>query len=215
MAWVSAVGLMVMSGVMAAPSAARAQPPPDRTERSGYASDDKDELTRRLMRDATGQGDGDVMERTMRLMDEAHTRLTVRFDPGAETQALQDEILTALDAAIAQASAARRRQSSSSKRPVDSDKRTLPKPQPRKPDSQTPSDETGELTTTTSDNPGEPGGLTRSGLSIPLGESRRGWGHLPRRDRDELIQGVEAEFLEEYRALIERYYRALAEEADD
>ena len=49
----------------------------------------------------------------------------------------------------------------------------------------------------------------------PFRESRRGWGHLPARDRDELLQGVEEAFIEQYRPQIEQYYRALTETEED
>ena len=43
-----------------------------------------------------------------------------------------------------------------------------------------------------------------------LRELRRGWGRLPARDRDEVVQGFDQDFLTKYRQWIERYYRALA-----
>ena len=44
-----------------------------------------------------------------------------------------------------------------------------------------------------------------------LREVRGTWGHLPMRDREEVIQGIGETFLERYREWIERYYRALQE----
>jgi hypothetical protein len=44
-----------------------------------------------------------------------------------------------------------------------------------------------------------------------LRELRQGWGHLPMREREEIIQGIGERYLERYRAWIERYYRALQE----
>ena len=44
------------------------------------------------------------------------------------------------------------------------------------------------------------------------GEATRGWGFLPERDRDEIIQGFEETFMSKYREQIERYYRLLARE---
>jgi hypothetical protein len=43
---------------------------------------------------------------------------------------------------------------------------------------------------------------------------RRSWGHLPQRDREEVIQGIGEACLERYRVWIERYYRALQETGD-
>ena len=151
----------------------------------------------------------------MRLMDEARTRLAVQFDPGAETQTLQRQVLDQLDSAIAQAAASRSQRRSSRQEQVAADKRMLPKPKRGKADAKKSADDASSTQTTTSDGPSESAGLTQSGLQIPLRETRRGWGHLPNRDREELIQGIDSEFLERYRTLIERYYRALAEAEDD
>ena len=42
-------------------------------------------------------------------------------------------------------------------------------------------------------------------------EWRSGWGHLPQRDRDEIIQGVGERSLDKFRRWIERYYKALSD----
>ncbi|MCH7720355.1 MAG: hypothetical protein IH988_05120 [Planctomycetes bacterium] len=187
----------------------------ERAEDAAVQREQDDELTRRLIREATGGAEEGVMERTMRLMDEAHTRLAVRFDPGVETQALQQQVLDQLDSAIAQAAANRSQRRSSRQEQVAADKRMLPKPKRGQADTKEAADDSSSTETTTSDGPSESAGLTRSGLQIPLRETRRGWGHLPSRDREELIQGIDSEFLDKYRALIERYYRALAEAEDE
>ena len=44
-------------------------------------------------------------------------------------------------------------------------------------------------------------------------EVRRGWGFLPQRDREAIVQGSNEEFHAKYREYIERYYRAIAERA--
>lgn len=189
--------------------------PQERAEDAAVQRERDDELTRRLIREATGGAEEGVMERTMRLMDKAHTRLAVRFDPGVETQALQQQVLDQLDSAIAQAAANRSQRRSSRQAQAAADKRMLPKPKRGKADAKESADETSATQTTTSDGPSESAGLARSGLQIPLRETRRGWGHLPSRDREELIQGIDSEFLDKYRTLIERYYRALAEAEDE
>jgi hypothetical protein len=61
-----------------------------------------------------------------------------------------------------------------------------------------------------------PGGDGRVG---PLAEGANGpvsdqWGELPARERDEAIQFLRERFPSRYREIIERYYRALAEEED-
>ena len=168
-----------------------------------------DDLTRRLIRDATGGAQEGVMEQTMRLMGEAHTRLAVRFDPGVETQLLQQQVLDQLDSAIAQAAAGRSQRRSLRQEQVAVDKRMLPKAKRGQAEAKESDGDASSTETTTSDGPSDSTGLTRSGLQIPLRETRRGWGHLPSRDREELIQGIDSEFLDKYRTLIEQYYRSL------
>ncbi|MCH7701014.1 MAG: hypothetical protein IID37_04935 [Planctomycetes bacterium] len=207
------MSLLTMAFVGAWSTTALAQQ--ERPEDAAVQREQDDELTRRLIREATGGAQEGVMERTMRLMDEAHTRLAVRFDPGVETQILQQQVLDQLDSAIAQAAANRSQRRSSRQVQVAADKRMLPKPKRAKADAKKSADDTSSTQTTTSDGASESTGLTRSGLQLPLRETRRGWGHLPRRDREELIQGIDSEFLDKYRTLIERYYRALAKAEDE
>ena len=47
-----------------------------------------------------------------------------------------------------------------------------------------------------------------------LQETRRSWGLLPQRERDEMIQGSSEGYIERYREWIERYYRALQESGE-
>jgi len=54
-------------------------------------------------------------------------------------------------------------------------------------------------------------------VSRPLAdrpELRRGWGYLPARDREAIIQGAGDDFPARYREQIEEYYRAIAEAAE-
>lgn len=207
------MSLLTMAFVGAWSTTALAQQ--ERPDDAAVQREQDDELTGRLIREATGGAQEGVMERTMRLMDEAHTRLAVRFDPGVETQILQQQVVDQLDSAIAQAAANRSQRRSSRQVQVAADKRMLPKPKRANADAKKSADDTSSTQTTTSDGASESTGLTRFGLQLPLRETRRGWGHLPRRDREELIQGIDSEFLDKYRTLIERYYRALAKAEDE
>ena len=47
-----------------------------------------------------------------------------------------------------------------------------------------------------------------------LDARRRAWGHLPMRERDEILQGLSDQYLQRYRVWIERYYKALQEAKD-
>jgi len=185
--------------------------PPQQAIDADVADDQDDELTRRLIREATGGDDEDVMDRTMRLMQEAQTRLAVRFDPGSETQSVQSAIVQQLDAAIAQAAANRSSRHASQSQPEELDKRVRPKPAKDRPADANPDEATPSTETTTADPASEGVDASRPGSHVPLRETRRGWGHLPRRDREELLQGIESDYLDKYRTMIEQYYRALAE----
>ncbi len=143
----------------------------------------------------------------MRLMDQAARNLQIEFDAGAPTQTIQARIIDKLNEAI-QTAAAQRRPTPRCQSSGGGDKR-------RRPDSERDEDKRPGASPDNQDAPDaattqpEQGVSDGSGKDGALWESRRSWGHLPDRERDEIIQGVEEESLERYRAWIERYYRAL------
>jgi hypothetical protein len=168
------------------------------------------DLANRLLRKAKSNSDEGLMESVLRLMDEASTRMGVDFDAGERTVEIQEEIAVKLNEAIEQAAKQRRprrRSSSQSNR----DKRRMPTAS-KGGAGQKKGSATGQAD-------GEPansaaGEGTAEAVEAGRGEFaelRRGWGHLPSRERDELIQGIEEQHLERYRDWIERYYRALQE----
>ena len=174
---------------------------------------DKEEkkLGERLVRKALAQGDDDIMSGLIRLMNEASRELDIEFNPGAFAQALQKQIMDGLDDAIKTA-AAQRRRASPDQQKWRSDKRRKQRT-PRQ--SETDKSQAEGRDSASSE------GVTRSvqepgGSGAPQRDHRigRGWGALPPRDRDEVIQGKREESLERYRLWIERYYRAL-QEADE
>ena len=61
----------------------------------------------------------------------------------------------------------------------------------------------------------QPDRATQSTAAGRLKEFRRGWGNLPQRDRDEVLQGIDEDSLEKYRRQIESYFRALAEDQEE
>jgi hypothetical protein len=163
------------------------------------------------MEGAAGESDEDVMATITRLMDEAANRLEVRFDPGETTQRVQRDIVSKLDEAVA-AAAAQRRPLRSRSASASSDRRRMPKsrPQPSKagPDAKAGGTTTDSATAQRSEPP-QPDAARGPGGELL--ETRRTWGHLPMREREEIIQGIGEQFLERYREWIERYYRALQE----
>jgi hypothetical protein len=153
---------------------------------------------------------GEALARTLTLMEQSRQQLSVKLDPGPETQAVQQQIVAALDDLIAAAMAGAKGTAGASGQPQPGERRERQQPgQPDKTADGPP--------TPAGDVPGQPGSVQSdgTGLTTPSGEfreSRRGWGHLPPRERDEIIQGVREAVLEKYREQINQYYRALAEE---
>ena len=183
-----------------------------RTER-----DEKDQkvraLAERLIRNTVNAVDEDVMDALIRLMDRSARNLELSFDAGIETQSVQIRIVERLDEAI-KAAAAQRRPSRSRPQNADGDKRQS---QPKQRGDREPGssgrtgqgERSGSQLETESTTLGGQTGATRD-----LEKQRRTWGHLPMRERDEIIQGLSDTFLERYRIWIERYYRALQETKD-
>lgn len=182
-----------------------AEPPSESSEDQGA-----EDLARRLLdRDAAAEND-DLMSRILRLMNDAQQRLHRRFDPGPETQAVQERVMQGLDDAIMLALQQRSRSTGTTT--ANGDERRMPQPPKH--------NQTDENKTEPDSAPGNqapsPSSATgadapKSTQAGPFKESRRGWGHLPPRQREEIIQGIAEDVLEGYRELIDRYYRALAE----
>ena len=150
------------------------------------------------------------MARIMRLMGEAARKLEIEFDVGAETRALQVRIVDGLDEAI-KAAASQRRPSRRVQSPARSDKRRLP---PRKKRADGKESDAKRGSTDSSQTSTARAGSDAGKGAVPGGrlrESRRSWGHLPRREREAVLQGIGEKYLERYRAWIEQYYRALQE----
>ena len=176
-------------------------PTPDRP------STDTDELAKRLL-DGAG-GSGDVMDRILALMRQSGRRLDIDFDPGVATQAVQTRILEELDNAVKAAAQKRRRQSKSeSTSAADKRRPTSDKTQTKPGDHSSSAPESGATPTA---NKGDHPADTRTGLGA-LRESRRGWGRLPERDREQILQGADESTLQRYKAWIDRYYRALQDD---
>ncbi|MFQ5493894.1 MAG: hypothetical protein ACE5EX_00795 [Phycisphaerae bacterium] len=187
---------------------AMATPPvPPKTDKP--KEDDK-KLGDRLIHKAASGRDEDVMAAVLRLMEEASQRLEIAFDPGEKTQALQRDIMGRLDEAI-RIAAARRRPVRSKRSQATGDKRRR---------SGGSAQERGESSRSTGTREGGSGRRKESAgqstdeqraIGGRFRETRRTWGRLPMRERDEVIQGAGELFLERYRAWIERYYRSLQE----
>ncbi len=195
--------------VMVTATAVLADEPP-KTDSPAHNGDD---LGKRLIRKARTGVDEDVMAVVVRSMDTAAHRLTVDFDVGEETQAVQSSIVEKLNEAIELAAAQQSRRSQN-RTTSKGDKRRLSEDgdsgdEKNRPEQQDSSDAAGSGL-------GGPGGAPVSAdvSDGPLSESRRSWGNLPQRERDEMIQGADERYLGRFREWIEQYYRTL-QEADE
>lgn len=172
------------------------------------ADKEKEDLADKLVKGEQA-APGDVAELVVQWMGEVDDRLSSDFDPGRETQAQQAKILDALDDLIKSARPSKSK-GGGGQDDGQNDRRQNPK------DAQRAEDQ--------SKNKGRPGGdvageteaskVTPADAEVEGGrfrESRRGWGHLPSRDREEVLQGIQDEVVERYRQMIDDYYRALAE----
>jgi len=164
---------------------------------------------KRLIRETAEGAGADVMDDIMRLMGDAGRLLEIQFDPGPGTQAMQKEIVDKLDDAIKTAAKQRRR--SRQQAAPSGDKRTRKKP------SEDDSQQAKAARAKDAESSGKDQATASSAkpktdpVTGELLETRRSWGNLPQRDRDEVIQGSDEACLQRYRELIDRYYRALQE----
>lgn len=181
----------------------------EETEAVKKANSDE-RLGERLIRKVVTKADDDVMDDIIRLMSEASRRLEIDFNVGQDTQSLQTRIVAELDQAIKVAAAQRRLQSSHDQ-PTSTDKRRMPE-RPQQSTRRTKPAKADEADTSSFDE-GDASGAEAENARVrgELRERRRAWGHLPMREREEIIQGIGDRFLERYRDWIERYYRALQE----
>lgn len=154
----------------------------------------------------------DTVDATLSDMKSAASRITDQRDVGQQTQQTQRRIVAGIDQLIEQA---RKNNSSgsqqqSARRPAD------PKPGGQKPQQ-----------TAKRSNAPDPGKSTKGGMGAPGNDKKpagsradekaeltRGWGFLPLKDRHEVSQGFDEEFLGKYREEIIRYYRDLAQAAE-
>lgn len=166
-----------------------------------------EDLAKRLIEGESSSSGSDVMDELLGLMNDAQDRLHREFDPGDPTQDVQRRIIERLDDAI---ELALRNRTKSSTPPQDAgDMREMPPSEKDKESVPSPTASGDQSQQPAAQDPAAGEDLKRR--LGDLRELRRGWGNLPQRDREEIMQGLEEQSLDRYRELIERYYRALAE----
>lgn len=183
----------------------------DSRETQRDADAERRKVGEKLVRKALEGGDEDIMSALIRLMNESARKLQVEFDAGPDTRAVQEEVMEKLDHAIKIAAAQRRKGKPKPRPQEEADKRRMEQKAERQKSkedeggsAQAEAAKPGEATGQADPIEGELGGRSE-------GEAGRSWGHLPPRDREEVIQGIDEAYLERYRRWIERYYRALQE----
>ncbi len=165
-----------------------------------------DDLAKRLLKEK--ESPVDVFDQILMDMEKSEKRLARNFDPGPNTQRAQQRVIDALDDAIAASIRNPSRGKSSQGRKADPRRKPGASEVGREGDGK--GDVSGSAASGGSSVPGKAQELQEA-ASAGLLESRRGWGHLPARDRDEVIQGSGEKYMPDFQDWIERYYRKLAE----
>lgn len=198
--------------VTALAAAAHTQPPPatasQPASRPGLSDE---ELARRLQ----GRADAtrDPFRRALDLMETSSHRLSDEYDTGEQTRTIQSDILKALDEAIRTASrpptTGQRGGKGQTGESRSAGRRSTQRPGESATGARGTPGDAAKGGKTTGSAPGESGSRLADRAEV-----RRGWGYLPDRDREAIVQGVNEEFHPRYREQIEDYYRAIAEQAE-
>lgn len=154
----------------------------------------------------------DAAEETIARMERASRLLKTEEDCGERTQKAQADVLAGIDKLIEEARKAQvgTRGGSNFRRKRES-----------KPGRRQSVPQQGASTAAPNASTGQESGQAPAGGEAGKGKARRsdkaelsrGWGFLPQRDRDEIAQGFDEEYVSKYREQIVAYYRHLAEEA--
>ncbi|UCG33071.1 MAG: hypothetical protein JSU68_00275 [Phycisphaerales bacterium] len=200
--------LVASLGLAASTTRTLAQHQPT-TQPAADGSAAQEGLIKRL-REAGG-GSEDIFDRIVRLMDTSRERLAVTLDAGETTQAVQQQIIQELDAAIDIAKQNLRRGSPSTADPQqEGEKRSEGQ---RQREQAVRADKSSS--TDAAEQPSTGGEQADAAHGETPSRPARSWGNLPERDREAVIQGFKEDYLRKYGELIEQYYRALSEEAEE
>lgn len=196
--------LLIVASTLSAP------PPKPRAAPASRPRGSDAELAKRLLDDPDAAND--PLARMTSLMGDAGRRLSEKYDSGKQTQDVQTRALQAMDEAIIDArnNLAQSRSSTSVRQKGET--RTAGR---RNGASDASKPGQGEPTQKASESGQGPGG--GSSKTKPLAERpelRRGWGYLPERDREAILQGAHESFHDKYRDYIEQYYTTLARRAE-
>ncbi|GAB4195755.1 MAG: hypothetical protein Kow00105_09960 [Phycisphaeraceae bacterium] len=175
------------------------------------STDTSETLTESVTESLREADAADVFEQAVMEMGQVSRRLGRSFDPGIETQRMQESILRKLDQVIAAAKEQGQSGGSGSSgqaQSQDQGGQSLPRQgRPRAGSSPHPGGQqasTGQAGVTDPIDPETP--------DTAIEQLRREWGALPPRVRDELTDGLRERFSPLYRRITEAYYKALAEQ---
>jgi hypothetical protein len=161
-----------------------------------------------LDRVLSGAEIGNAFRQAVTLMGDVATRMGESRDAGLTTQRMQETILRRLDQLISsleQQQQQQQQQSSQQQQQQQSSaNQRVPKQQQSQENNENQGDNTGQ-TTLPDRKDGE--------LGRALDAARAGWGNLPDRVREMLVQGTNDHFSNIYKELTASYYKKLAEEA--
>jgi hypothetical protein len=149
---------------------------------------------------------GDRMARSRQRLEEAH-------DPGPGTQTIQDHILSDLQTLMEQSRQRQAQAGSSSRSPGE-------RPPPMPPLNQAPAaamgvgSMQGENRGAAESQPPGPGDPSVE-LSQEMEQTAAEWGRIAPRLRDAILQGHDEDLIDDYRVLIEDYYRSLSQKASE
>jgi hypothetical protein len=180
---------------------------------AGVVTESDDDLNESVGRALSASDASDAFEQAVDQMDDVSRRLGRAFDPGVETQRMQESILRKLDQVIASA----KEQSSSgggggSGEPKKQDKGgdELAQQQAAAGEGGDQAQPGGQQASSGAAGSGSP--IKPEGQDTVIRQLRKEWGVLPPRVREELSDGLRERFSPLYRQMTEAYYKALAEQ---
>ena len=194
------------------------QPTATRSREQAAADGMDDELVRKLLNRAAGQGENEeVVQRILRLMEASRLRLGGRFDPGDQTQKIQKRILEEMDEAIKRSRQSRPRspQQKQQRASRSGERRRRGQRQQQKKDQQGKGQQTAAGKDAAGDEHASKGQAKSGEKNKRAAVTARSWGNLPPRDREAVLQGIKDDVLPKFRALIDRYYKALSASANE
>lgn len=175
-----------------------------------------DEAKRELDKQLSEAEVANAFVQAVEKMSVAADLLDAKFDPGLDTQRVQEDIIAKLAQLLDQAKKNKSNSSSSSSSSSSSKQQQQKQQQDpgKRQGKQEEQNQQNQRNDKPADNRSEidPPAPQDANANAPLQESRAEWGNLPQRVRDMLMQGRKESYSPLYKRLTEEYYKRLAEE---